>query len=195
MSDPDEPPCSSSSQTWTSTGPEQTLRAARELAGCLGPEGLAIALIGELGAGKTLFAKGLAAGLGIDPSAVTSPTFTIASEYTTADGRCFAHVDLYRIESAAELAAAGFDDLLEPGTILVVEWADRHPQALPADRLELGLARRRQVGNDSGPSDLSGAGDEARQLTARALGPVAARVLERWWERLEPESGLRHGSG
>ena len=112
--------------------PEATRAAAGALARAVGPEGLLIALIGPLGAGKTVFAKGLAEGLGIDPAVVASPTFVIASEYPVPDGRRLAHIDLYRVESAAELEAAGFLDWLEPGVLVAVEWADRLPEALPA---------------------------------------------------------------
>ena len=66
---------------WTSQSPDHTLRAGALLAEAIGDDGLVVALDGPLGAGKTVFAKGLAAGLGIDPAAVTSPTFTIAGEY------------------------------------------------------------------------------------------------------------------
>lgn len=130
-----------------------------------------VALVGPLGAGKTVFVKGLAEGLGLDPDRVASPTFPIASEYPGAGGPGLAHVDLYRIESGAELEATGFVDLLEPGRVVAVEWADRFPDALPADRLEVALGR-------------AGA-PEARTLEATARGPRAAAVLERWRIALE----------
>lgn len=151
-------------------GTESTRAAARRLAEVLDARGAVLALRGPLGAGKTLFVKGLAEGLGIDPACVASPTFVIASEYRTPDGRRLAHVDLYRIESEAELEAAGFLDLLAPGTILAVEWADRLPDALPADRLEIALER--------------GSDPDVRDLTATAHGPHAARLLGRWRELL-----------
>lgn len=127
-----------------------------------------IALVGPLGAGKTAFVKGLAAGLGIDPARVASPTFVVASEYP-AGARPLAHVDLYRLESEAELEAAGFLDLLEPGAVVAVEWADRFPEALPSDRLALRIER---------PAD---APDPAlRVLHATASGPASEAVLECW---------------
>ncbi len=158
--------------------PEATRAAARALARAVGPEGLLIALIGPLGAGKTVFAKGLAEGLGLDPAVVASPTFVIASEYTAPDGRRLAHIDLYRVESAAELEAAGFLDWLEPGALVVVEWADRLPEALPADRLELRLSR---------PDAEASA--ESRTLHAKALGAQAEAVLARWSASLETGAG------
>jgi tRNA threonylcarbamoyladenosine biosynthesis protein TsaE len=127
-----------------------------------------ISLVGPLGAGKTAFVKGLAGGLGVDPARVASPTFVIASEYP-AEGRSLAHVDLYRIESEAELEAAGFLDLLEPGAVVAVEWADRFPAALPADRLEVRLER---------PADGT---DRARRvLHATGSGAISEAVLARW---------------
>ncbi len=158
--------------------PEATRAAARALARAVGPEGLLIALIGPLGAGKTVFAKGLAEGLGLDPTVVASPTFVIASEYTAPDGRCLAHIDLYRVESVAELETAGFLDWLEPGVLVVVEWADRLPEALPADRLELRLSR---------PDAETSA--ESRTLHAKALGAQAEAALARWSASLETGAG------
>ncbi len=158
--------------------PEATRAAARALARAVGPEGLLIALIGPLGAGKTVFAKGLAEGLGLDPAVVASPTFVIASEYTAPDGRRLAHIDLYRVESAAELETAGFLDWLEPGVLVAVEWADRLPEALPADRLELRLSR---------PDAETSA--ENRTLHAKALGAKAEAALARWSASLETGAG------
>jgi len=140
-----------------------------------------ISLVGPLGAGKTVFAKGLAEGLGVDPAVVASPTFVIASEYPLATGRRLAHVDLYRVESADELEATGFADLLEPGSVVVVEWADRFPAALPRDRLEIEIER-------------TGAAEDAAGRTLHALssGPISNGALERWRRALgptPPESG------
>jgi tRNA threonylcarbamoyladenosine biosynthesis protein TsaE len=80
-------------------------------------------LSGDLGAGKTAFVRGLARGLGADPADVSSPTFTIVHSYR---GRelTLVHADLYRL-SAAEVDDVALDDLLEPGTVLAVEWAER----------------------------------------------------------------------
>lgn len=156
-----------------SRSPEQTRALAAALAAAVGVRGLAVGVTGPLGAGKTVFAKGLAEGLGLDPRAVASPSFTIASEYVAADGRRLAHVDLYRVASVGELEAAGFLDLLEPGVLVVVEWADRFPEALPGDRLEVRIER----------PDPEGAAT-ARALDAVALGPVARAALARWREAL-----------
>lgn len=139
----------------------------------VGKRGLVVALVGPLGAGKTAFAKGLAEGLGIDPAVVASPTFVVACEYPTADGRPLAHVDCYRVGSRDELEAAGFADLLEPGAVVVVEWADRFPEALPVDRLTLEISR---------PD--TGADPDLRTLHALSSGPVSEATLARWREAL-----------
>jgi len=133
-------------------------------------------LSGPLGAGKTLFAKGLAQGLGMAPEEITSPTFAICSEYDLADGRRLAHLDGYRLESSAELESAGFLDLLVAGTIVLIEWGERFRDALPADRLEIEITR---------PGDVP----TQRRLDAVACGPAASRVLADWGARLVSQSG------
>ena len=162
---------------WTSRSPEATRAAARELARSAGARGLVVALVGPLGAGKTAFAKCLGEGLGLDPDQVASPTFAIASEYPKARGLRFAHVDLYRVESEAELEAAGFRDLLAPDVLLAVEWADRFPEALPADRLEVRIAPP-----GGGPATH-------REIFALALGPAAVEALARWSAALDRGPG------
>jgi tRNA threonylcarbamoyladenosine biosynthesis protein TsaE len=88
-----------------------------------------VALIGDLGAGKTEFVKGLAAGLG-SSAQVTSPTFTLIHEYP--DGRLpLYHMDLYRLTAEDELDEIGFDDYLSRPGISAIEWANRFPQRIP----------------------------------------------------------------
>jgi tRNA threonylcarbamoyladenosine biosynthesis protein TsaE len=171
---------------WTSRSPEATRAAAAELARSAGRRGLAIALVGPLGAGKTAFAKGLGAGLGLDPDEVASPTFVIASEYPQARRLHFAHIDLYRVASEAELEAAGFRDLLVPGVLLAVEWAERFPAALPSDRLEVRIAppskaaKRPRSEPEASEVRASAKAATHREIFAVALGPVAAAALARW---------------
>jgi tRNA threonylcarbamoyladenosine biosynthesis protein TsaE len=129
-----------------------------------------------LGAGKTLFAKGFAQGLGVAPEAVTSPTFAICSEYELADGRRIAHLDGYRLGSTAELESAGFLDLLVTGTIVLIEWGERFRDALPADRLEIEISRP-----DENPTQ--------RRLETVAFGAAASRALVEWRARLVGEVG------
>lgn len=107
---------------------DDTKKFAGELAAGL-KHGDTIALIGTLGAGKTHLAKYLVEALGCDAH-VSSPTFTLINEYTTADFR-IAHFDFYRINSARELIEIGWDDYLNSSTIKIVEWANRFPDLLP----------------------------------------------------------------
>ncbi len=112
-----------------SHSPTETFALGRAFAESL-HSGDVIALCGELGAGKTHFIKGLAAGLGCDPDAVTSPTFTLINEYT--DGRLpLYHFDFYRLENGLELIRVGLDDYLDGNGVVAIEWADKFPQLLP----------------------------------------------------------------
>jgi len=89
-----------------------------------------LALVGDLGAGKTQFVKGLAKGLG-SKDVVTSPTFTLLHEYQ-GDRLPIYHFDFYRIESLAALRAIGLDELIFGGGVTVIEWADRFAEAIPS---------------------------------------------------------------
>ena len=154
------------------SGPDDTHAAARALADCVSEEGLVLALVGPLGAGKTAFVKGLAEGLGLDPAQVSSPTFVIANQFATPDGRALAHVDLYRLETESDLDGIGFADMLEPGAVVAVEWADRLPGALPPDVLTVRIERD--------PED-----QESRSFAVHATGKGSQAVLEAWKSRLE----------
>lgn len=120
----------------TST-PEQTVAAGRILAGELSP-GAVVALRGELGAGKTHFVRGLAEGWGAAEEA-SSPTFALLHEYATPRGKVL-HLDLYRAKDAAEVWSAVHDELDATGGLLVVEWADRFPELLPAGAVRVAIA-------------------------------------------------------
>jgi tRNA threonylcarbamoyladenosine biosynthesis protein TsaE len=127
------PPVASGTLAEISTSsPEETEAAGEALAATLAVGDLLL-LAGELGAGKTTFVRGVARGLGIS-ARVQSPTFQLVRVYP---GRIqLAHVDLYRLESAAELADLGLDDLLDEG-VVAVEWGDR---------LRLDYPRTRRIG-------------------------------------------------
>lgn len=111
-----------------SRSPAETLDLGRRLGErCRGGE--TFALVGDLGFGKTVFAKGLAAGLGVDPDAVASPTFLGLALHR---GRLlFAHADAYRIDDADAFIREGWDDL--EGAVRLVEWADRVPAMIPPE--------------------------------------------------------------
>ena len=116
---------------------EQTIALGERLAASL-PRGAVVLLIGNLGAGKTTLAKGIVKGLGAAlPDDVSSPTFTLIHEY----GAPVAvyHVDLYRIDSAADAATLGLDDLFEGGKIVLIEWGERFPQLMPPEHIEIRL--------------------------------------------------------
>jgi tRNA threonylcarbamoyladenosine biosynthesis protein TsaE len=92
--------------------------------------GEVIALVGPLGAGKTHLIKGIVAGLGAEDAAneVTSPTFVLVNEYA---GRLEVyHIDAYRLDSIAQFEQIGFDDYCHPGSVVLIEWADKVEQAL-----------------------------------------------------------------
>jgi tRNA threonylcarbamoyladenosine biosynthesis protein TsaE len=103
-----------------------------------------VVLTGDLGAGKTTFAKGLARGLGVTQP-VTSPTFTIVQEY---DGRVpVAHVDVYRLDRIQELHDLGFEELLE-SRVTIVEWGEAIALVLPRDRIDVRLAMDDAIDDD-----------------------------------------------
>ncbi len=108
-------------ETRTATA-EETQQLGARLGASLIP-GNIVLLFGELGAGKTVFAKGIASGLGIDIGLVHSPTFTLMNVY---DGRMrMVHLDLYRIETLAEAEQAGLLDVFDADAIVVIEWPDK----------------------------------------------------------------------
>lgn len=134
-------------------GPDETLTVATVL-GCLLQGGDVLALSGDLGAGKTVFAKGIARALGITER-VVSPTFTVVREYA-GDVR-LAHVDVYRLEHLQELQGIGWDDYLDTDTVVVVEWAERVVARLPLDRLDVRI-------------DVVEGADEERRITLAPSG-------------------------
>lgn len=96
-----------------------------------------LALIGELGSGKTALVQGIAAGLGIPSEQVTSPTFTLIHEYQ--GRRRLVHIDLYRIDRPEAVKQLGLDEYYNDQTVVAIEWADRIAAELPSDRLDIEL--------------------------------------------------------
>ena len=114
--------------TFDAASPAETAALGARLARDAAP-GEVWALVGDLGAGKTHFVQGVAAGLGAS-AGVTSPTFTLVHEYTGGRLPLF-HFDLYRLRSAEEALDLGWEEYLDAGGLVVVEWADKFPALLP----------------------------------------------------------------
>ena len=115
-----------------SASPEETMAIGEKIAAGLG-KGSVVALRGGLGAGKTCLVKGIARGLGIREE-VTSPTYTIVSEYA-AGPLPFYHIDAYRLGGEGEFDALGGDEYIHGGGIAVIEWSDRIPASIPRSAL------------------------------------------------------------
>jgi tRNA threonylcarbamoyladenosine biosynthesis protein TsaE len=123
----------------TSSTPQTTRQLGARLGALLQPGDL-ICLQGDLGAGKTTFVQGLAAGWGAQDE-VSSPTFVLVNVYRGAAGGLLYHLDTYRIESLAEAEELDFDAMLTQGPLLI-EWAERVRPALPAENLWISLTYR-----------------------------------------------------
>ena len=120
-----------------------------------------IALVGELGAGKTTFVRGVALGTGFDPHVVSSPTFTFIQEY--AGPLMLAHVDLYRLEKAGELADTGLAEYLDGDFVVLIEWAERLPASwMPNDYLSI---------------QFSYAKKNTRRVNVQAFGPRSSGLI------------------
>jgi len=119
---------------------EETIAFGRRLAAELAPP-LIVLLRGDLGAGKTTLAKGIAEGFqAASAQDVTSPTFTLVHEYHSPRATLY-HIDLYRIDTERELETLGLDDLVAENSILLIEWGEKFPR-LQRDRdLEIALER------------------------------------------------------
>ena len=120
--------------TYRTVSEAETIALGQRLARELPPRGVVL-LIGNLGAGKTTLAKGIVSGLGAAPAdEVSSPTFTLIHEY--GGGRVY-HVDLYRLDEPREVATLGLDEIFEREALVLIEWGERFPQLLPAERTEI----------------------------------------------------------
>lgn len=141
------------------TAPAQTRDLAARLA-AVALAGDVVSLVGDLGAGKTVFAKGFGRGLGV-AGTINSPSFILMAEY---EGRLpLFHLDLYRLTDAGEAVAGGLLDERQAAGVTLIEWADRLEEVLPAERLEV---------------RIDGTGDESRMITLRVRGPGYRRYVE-----------------
>ena len=133
-------------RTFTTRSEEETIELGRRLAGEL-PHRAAVLLIGNLGAGKTTIAKGIVNGLGAaEPDEVSSPTFTLIHEYGPehGDARVY-HIDLYRLDKPEEVATLGLDEIFDRDAVVLIEWGERFPQLMPADRIEITLTAENEI--------------------------------------------------
>ncbi|MGI6345275.1 MAG: tRNA (adenosine(37)-N6)-threonylcarbamoyltransferase complex ATPase subunit type 1 TsaE [Bacillota bacterium] len=154
-------------QSILSESPARTVELAASLAPYL-QAGDALVLSGDLGTGKTWFANALLAALGLEGSG-QSPTFTLVNVYHLPQGQVY-HADFYRLDSEAELWAAGWEDYLDGQALLLIEWGERFPAALPLDYLQIRLER---------------AGATEREITVQACGPRSRALMEAWFDALD----------
>ena len=148
-----------------SGSPADTLEIARALGAALRP-GDVVALTGDLGAGKTLFCKGVGEALGIPPDRIVSPTFTIVTEH--AGTVPLTHIDVYRLAGAREADEIGMRELLPGDGVCLVEWAEKITELLPTDCIQVTFTisgdDRREIAVDA--PDLPGF-DEFRARSQR----------------------------
>jgi tRNA threonylcarbamoyladenosine biosynthesis protein TsaE len=113
------------------------------------PSKAVVLLIGKLGAGKTTLAKGIVKGLkAAEPDDVSSPTFTLIHEY----GSGVYHIDLYRLDTAAQVASLGLEEIFDRPAIVLMEWGERFPELMPQERIEV---RLRSTGEESREIEVS----------------------------------------
>jgi len=138
---------------------EAETRAFAERLACALQPGDVVALVGDLGTGKTRLVQGIATALGVSTADVTSPTFTLIHEYR---GRIrLLHCDAYRLRRPEEFPDLGLDDLFAEDGIAVVEWADRVEQYLPRDHLRV---------------QITATGPTSRAIEITATGPRSEKV-------------------
>jgi len=146
-------------RTFHTNTEEETIDLGRRLAPELSG---VVLLIGNLGAGKTTLTKGIVEGRGVTTAdEVSSPTFTLVHQYGPALNPVF-HIDLYRLDEQRQVETLGLDDLFSSGSLVLLEWAERFPSLLPADRTEIRLEAR---------------DDDSRVITVHATSYPAAPVL------------------
>ncbi len=134
------------SQIYHTASEDETIALGEKLAAELPPHA-AVLLIGQLGAGKTTLAKGIVKGLGAAaPEDVSSPTFTLIHEYIPlANARgsdtmpVVYHIDLYRLDSAGQVATLGLEEIFDRRAVVLIEWGERFPELMPENRIEIRL--------------------------------------------------------
>jgi tRNA threonylcarbamoyladenosine biosynthesis protein TsaE len=151
---------------------EKTVWLGRQL-GMQLIDGDIIALIGDLGGGKTWFTKGVAIDLEIDPDYIVSPTFTLVNEYK---GRHqLFHIDLYRLKNRTEIIALDLEEYFSGEGIVVIEWADRWPGELPEERIQVDL---RMVDESTRELGFSGPHPRAQKIIKELKQGVGTTLKE-----------------
>ena len=151
----------------------ETIRIGKQIGSQLHP-GDVVALVGELGTGKTHFIKGLASWAGVKRSRyITSPSFTLIHEY---QGKIpFYHIDLYRLKTEKEAEGLGLEEYLQGGGITAVEWADKIPAHLPEQMLRVHIY---YTGENTRSIEIIGKGDRYEKLIME-LGNCEFRIADR----------------
>ncbi len=140
----------------------ETIRIGRSIGSLLLP-GDVVALVGELGAGKTQLIKGLAAGAGIrKPTYISSPSFTLINEYP--GKTTFYHVDLFRLGEEKEAEELGLEDYFQRKGIMAIEWADKIPSLLPKELLVIRIA---YTGRNTRSLEIIGNGKHYEEIVNR----------------------------
>lgn len=167
----------------TLSSPRETDSLGQAIGGVL-QGGDVLALIGDLGAGKTSLVRGIVGGLAGSVESVTSPTFTLIHHY---QGRLpLIHLDLYRLSNAEEAETIGFSDCFTDEAVTAIEWANRFGDLLPSDRLDVQLIHRTQT-TRSVRLEARGTGSQSLLIrigrayakTARSRNVSRGRVAER----------------
>jgi tRNA threonylcarbamoyladenosine biosynthesis protein TsaE len=132
------------SKTYKASNEEEMVELGREFAR-MWPRVGVVLLIGNLGAGKTTLAKGIVEGLGVERADnVSSPTFPLIHEY--GDPVEVYHIDLYRLDTRAEVESLGLEEIFERPAMVLMEWAERFPEILPNERIEVRIQEEKDGG-------------------------------------------------
>ena len=172
---------------WESPSPAASLSMGERWAACFG-RGIFAALFGELGSGKTLLVRGVAAGLGCVAEDVHSPSFTLVNEYpcrrgaasgVPTTGCALAHIDLYRIRSADEVPGIGWDEYMGARYVVLVEWAERAAGCLPKDHLRV----RPEARVSRGAGRVQATGPRAGRVLRGRVGQLGVRLQQQAAEK------------